>query len=373
MHLHVNRAVVIAFAVLLVLLPDSTSAQQLTPPPVVLPVPIALQETPVWCWAAVTEMSLRYRTGQSLAQCQMLEQIHGFPPGACCVPPAQQCARPAQGLQEVQQALMAFGGVRSIHTTPLAPMQLYSILQHGDPVIVHIRSGVVSSHVVVARGMRFEAMPIQTPWGGVIYQTMPFVLVNDPLSFMPNSVPYPQLANIWLDALIIKESASAAPSSPDPRPGTATTDGSATGGTTSDPFCGKLRRVVSAGPSFRSIQETAPTETLDDGTRIYESRIRMDGSRCEIWRPTVDAPSFYCALIARGSDCDAAENSFDGFASQIKSCLSDGWDFTEGPGHVSSIRKKLYASKTGRPDVDLTLHERDDGTCNVSLSIEKAD
>ncbi|MFH1047796.1 MAG: papain-like cysteine protease family protein [Patescibacteria group bacterium] len=183
--------------------PLNDAAAQQVPNPVNLNVPLVRQETPVWCWLAVSEMIIRYRNlGMSMRQCEMLEIGYGLPGGTCCGDPMR-CQRTGYGMQEVQLVLAQFGGVVAMHTPPLNPIQLYGALQSGHPVIVQIRSGQTSSHVIVIRGMRFEPQMMMTPYGPQM-GVQPMLLVNDPLGFMPAEVPFEQLVRIWMDSLIIQ-------------------------------------------------------------------------------------------------------------------------------------------------------------------------
>jgi hypothetical protein len=73
-------------------------------------------------------------------------------------------------------------------------MTLYQTLASGRAVILHIRSGVSTSHVVVLRGMAF----VETPSG-----IQPVLHINDPVSHFSQPVPFWQIAPIWLEALVV--------------------------------------------------------------------------------------------------------------------------------------------------------------------------
>jgi hypothetical protein len=52
--------------------------------------------------------------------------------------------------------------------------------------------------------MRFEPQMMMTPYGPRVVGIQPILLVNDPLGFMPTEVPYQQLAQVWMDSLIVR-------------------------------------------------------------------------------------------------------------------------------------------------------------------------
>lgn len=112
----------------------------------ILSVPFIAQQTPVWCWAAVSEMIFRYR-GRGATQCQILS---GWYRGDCCTFP-QFCQTTAP-IQAIQQTLYAFGGLNSAtYPGPISFQNIQSEINSGRPVIVAYR-GSFSGHVVIIYG-----------------------------------------------------------------------------------------------------------------------------------------------------------------------------------------------------------------------------
>lgn len=376
MRIDIKRLLLAMAVVMATLVPGEAPAQPQPqmPPPVVLNVPLELQQTPVWCWAAVTQMAIEYRRGSSLEQCQILERVHGLPPGACCMPPMLQCAHAAQGLQDIQRILLALGGVMSDHTPPLQPMQLYSILRQGDPVIVHIMSSMVSSHVVIARGMRFQMQAVMTPFGPS-YRIVPIVLVNDPLSFIPSEVPYERFSGIWMDALIVGgtiqvQTPSTPPNVPAPTP--MPIPGASSG---NGDFCAKLNRIIAAAPTFAGLRDGPPDYVSDTGDRSYRGTISiMRSGDCSAWANHDGNPYYRCDIFPRGSDCDDAEETFDRFVGTIRSCLSAGWQFDARQGGTHVNTRSFSADGPGMPEVSLTRYRyTSSGNCHVALTVERSD
>jgi len=73
-------------------------------------------------------------------------------------------------------------------------MVLYHTLASGRPVILHVRSGMSSSHVIVLRGMSFT----QTPSG-----IEPVLHINDPMSYYTQPVLFSQIVGAWIDAIVV--------------------------------------------------------------------------------------------------------------------------------------------------------------------------
>lgn len=132
----------------------------------VLSVPLVGQQTPVWCWAAVSEMVFRYY-GRGLAQCQILS---GWYQGNCCAVP-QACLTTAP-LQVIQQTLAAFNIRSTVFPGPISFQAVQSEINAGRPIIVAYR-GSSAGHVVIISG----------------YDAQGNVYILDPL-FGPFVVPY---------------------------------------------------------------------------------------------------------------------------------------------------------------------------------------
>lgn len=111
----------------------------------VLSVPLVLQQTPVWCWAAVSEMVFRYYN-RGATQCQILS---GWYQGNCCAFP-QACLTTAP-LQVIQQTLGAFGIGSAVFPGPISFQAVQNEINAGRPIIVAYR-GSSAGHVVIIHG-----------------------------------------------------------------------------------------------------------------------------------------------------------------------------------------------------------------------------
>ncbi len=111
----------------------------------VLSVSLARQQTDVWCWAAVSEMVLRYY-GQQVAQCQILS---GWYRGDCCAFPG--LCRTTAPIAVIQETLFAFGVGSSYLPRALTFEELAFELDAGRPIIIAYR-GSFAGHVVVLYG-----------------------------------------------------------------------------------------------------------------------------------------------------------------------------------------------------------------------------
>jgi hypothetical protein len=112
----------------------------------ILSVPLIAQQTPVWCWAAVSEMIFRYY-GRGATQCQILS---GWYQRDCCL--FSQSCQTTASIQAIQQTLLAFGGVRSTALPgPISFQNVQSEINAGRPVIVAYR-GSFAGHVVIIHG-----------------------------------------------------------------------------------------------------------------------------------------------------------------------------------------------------------------------------
>lgn len=111
----------------------------------VLAVPLVRQETPVWCWAAVSEMVFRYY-GRGGTQCQILS---GWYQRDCCT--FREFCQTTAPIAVIQQTLLV-GGVRSNWTPgPLPLSAITAEINAGRPIIVGYR-GSFAGHVVVIHG-----------------------------------------------------------------------------------------------------------------------------------------------------------------------------------------------------------------------------
>lgn len=165
------------------------------PRPVDIPIPNIMQETQVWCWVAVAQQMVHFIKGpaQTPPQCGMVALANGAHPDVCCRQRHPACVRTGS-LQQISALIGQFGGRFAGFAPPADPMTLYNTLASGRAIILHIRSSMSSSHVVVLRGMSF----IQTPMG-----VQPVLHINDPLAQFTQPVLYSQLVPIWIEALVV--------------------------------------------------------------------------------------------------------------------------------------------------------------------------
>lgn len=181
--------------VVMALLVGVQAATAQVPPPVSLNISNLAQETPVWCWAAVAQQIINARVGpgRTPSQCALVAMANGAHPEFCCSGYNPVCVRTGT-LSQIAGLIRQFGGSPSAYAVPTDPMTLYRTLASGRAVILHVRSGFASSHVVVLRGMSF--MP--TPYG-----VQPVLHINDPLAYFTQPVAFSQIAPIWVDAIVV--------------------------------------------------------------------------------------------------------------------------------------------------------------------------
>lgn len=168
------------------------------PPPLPAPVHVGVrnipQQTPVWCWAAVSQQIIEWSKGQSPPQCALVAVANGANPNACCGTNNPACVRTGS-LQQIQGLIQHYGGTYSSISPPADPIALYRTLQAGKPIILHVRSGQTSSHVVVLTGMAF----VRTQMGVVAV-----LEINDPLAYYTQPVLFPALLNVWVNAIVVE-------------------------------------------------------------------------------------------------------------------------------------------------------------------------
>lgn len=177
----------IALLLLLLIIARPASAQ-----PVDLGIPNLPQQTDVWCWAAVAEQIIRWRKwGQGLGQCELVSIANGFPAPYCCDPRnaygSPVCRRTGH-IQEIAALINHFGGGYARIAPPTHPAVLYQALASGRPIILALSSGF-GGHVVVVRGM----LPAPDP----------LLLVNDPMSWITQPVPFSWIMPYWQAAIVV--------------------------------------------------------------------------------------------------------------------------------------------------------------------------
>lgn len=161
-------------------------------PPVSLPIANELQQQPNWCWVATTRqvlVSLPNGPRQSTPpQCALAAAALGTSAALCCGNPAA-CDFPGSPQQQ-QLLLAAYGGRSSTIAPPTDPITLYQAIRAGYGVILFIRGSGRVGHVVVLRGMYWQA-------------GIPYVVVNDPLQYFVAAVPFQELLQFWQAALVV--------------------------------------------------------------------------------------------------------------------------------------------------------------------------
>jgi hypothetical protein len=181
------RLLVVAVAVLLLV----TTAAAYGQSSITLDVPEVTQKTIVWCWLAVAEMVVKYYDwDQSPKQCRILELLDGQPKGYCCSA-VNRCLRTGH-LVEIQRIIRHYAGERSIITgPPRRPSDLAKALRKKKLVIAAISAGQGAGHVVVVRGIRRNRQAVQ-------------LLVNDPMSRIPQTIDYEKFLAYWQETIIVQ-------------------------------------------------------------------------------------------------------------------------------------------------------------------------
>ncbi len=165
------------------------------PPPVELPIPNILQQTSVWCWVAVAQQIIHATRGadQTPPQCALVAIANDAHPSVCCDQSNPDCLRTGS-FPQIAGLIAQFGGRTSNYALPADPMILYRTLASGRAIILHIKSGIISTHVVVLRGMSF----MQTLFG-----VEPILHINDPMAYYTHPVFFKTLIPVWIDALVV--------------------------------------------------------------------------------------------------------------------------------------------------------------------------
>ncbi|UDF37606.1 UNVERIFIED_ORG: hypothetical protein LHJ69_11245 [Shinella sp. XGS7] len=168
---------------------------QPVPPPVDIPIQNIPQETPVWCWVAVAQQIVLATRGpqNTPPQCALVAMANNAHPSVCCNGPNPACVTTGS-IPQIQGLIAYFGGRYSTYAPPANPMALYSTLASGRAIILQLRTGQTSAHVVVVRGMSF----ISTPMG-----VQPVLHINDPMAMFTQPVPFAQIAPIWMSAIVV--------------------------------------------------------------------------------------------------------------------------------------------------------------------------
>jgi hypothetical protein len=162
------------------------------PPPVELGIPNIRQRTRVWCWAAVAQQIISKKRGKSPPQCALVAMAQGRFPSFCCSGNAR-CA--VQGtLAQIRGLIRNFGRRITEVQPPSGPMALYRTLRAGRPIILALRNGPRTGHVVVLTGMRWR----QTGWG-----VEAILHINDPIGAFPAHILFRDLRPRWHAAIVV--------------------------------------------------------------------------------------------------------------------------------------------------------------------------
>lgn len=165
------------------------------PAPIFLNVPFVPQSNSNWCWAASSEMAVRYfNNGQGFTQCQMLEIGYNIQGGLCCS--GSPLCNQQGDIATIQRLIGFFSGRNSLIASALNPNELYSVLQNGRPIVAHLNLAT-GGHFVVLKGMSFGLIP--TPFGSSLVET---VFLNDPAGILSSAISYADLVQVW-DASVI--------------------------------------------------------------------------------------------------------------------------------------------------------------------------
>lgn len=167
-----------------------------TPPPVDLGIQNIPQSTPMWCWAAVAQQVIAAINGSQGAppQCEMVAVVNKEKAELCCQHPAA-CLK-GGSLHQIQELIAYYGGHSSAIARPTNPVVIYKVLRSGHAIIMQIKPSPIrpARHAVVIRGMKW----VPTPDG-----LQPVLLVNDPMAFLSQSIPFVDLAEIWQRAIVV--------------------------------------------------------------------------------------------------------------------------------------------------------------------------
>ena len=177
--------------------PSPPPPPQSPPDPVVLPIRNILQETEVWCWAAVAQQIILSLRGlvNTPPQCALVSIANKAPPDYCCGGFWPDCIRPGS-IAEIQALLLQFGGRYSSYALPADAVTVYNTLRSGRAIIMLVRSTPFGSvgHFVVIRGMRWFSTP--SGWQAEL-------LINDPLRYFSEPIPFNNIAPFWQSAIVV--------------------------------------------------------------------------------------------------------------------------------------------------------------------------
>lgn len=171
---------------------DPAPADRALPAPVDLHIPNFRQRTRVWCWVAVAQQIIHKKRGKSPPQCALVAMAQGRYPSFCC-PGYARCA--VQGtLDQIRGLIRNFGRRVTEVRPPTGPMSLYRALRAGRPIILALRSGPGTGHVVVLTGMTW----VRTLWG-----RRAILHINDPIGAFPARMRFEEIMPRWHAAIVV--------------------------------------------------------------------------------------------------------------------------------------------------------------------------
>ena len=182
------------FAIAISVVAAQSAAAPQWPSPVDLRIQNILQETEMWCWAAVAQQIIFHLQRQNTpSQCALVAIANGAPPQYCCAQYQPDCVRPGS-LAQIQGLIQQFGGRFTSYAYPADPMTVYRTLASGRAIIMSVQATPFIGHVVVIRGMR---------WVPTRIGLEPELLVNDPMSHFSQPIPFVNIARYWRDAIVV--------------------------------------------------------------------------------------------------------------------------------------------------------------------------
>jgi len=191
-----NAVALLAFFILLISIPSAAQEnEELTPPPAHVYVPNRLQQTPVWCWAAVSEQIIEWSKGFSPPQCALVAIANNLSPATCCGRPNPACVHTGT-MSQVQSLIAIYGGRPShiIHPS-FDPLSLHVHLIQGKPIILQVRTNPSATHVVVIVGISF-----MKDKNGTMFA---WLHANDPMSMYTQPILYNKIYPLIVNALVI--------------------------------------------------------------------------------------------------------------------------------------------------------------------------
>ncbi|HAO07526.1 MAG TPA: hypothetical protein DCQ50_11135 [Chryseobacterium sp.] len=151
------------------------------------------QENTLWCWAAVSQQIIYWQKGSAPRQCELVSIANNVSSGYCCYYP-QQCNVAGSNLQ-IQNLILYYGGRYSSLQMPANAMVLQETLRQGRPIILQLKLTPYMGHVVVLRGIN---------WVSTAYGLQPILLINDPMGYFTQPIPFENLLNFWSGAIVLE-------------------------------------------------------------------------------------------------------------------------------------------------------------------------